>query len=58
MDAKQIIEKLGGTFAVANICEVTPGAVSQWKKRGIPNGHLKFLQTKYSKVFSEFGQKA
>jgi len=36
MDTTEIIETLGGTFAVAKRCGVTPGAVSQWKHNGLP----------------------
>lgn len=53
MDTNKIIEKLGGTYAVARLCQVTPGAVSQWKTRCIPRGHLNFLKTKFPKVFEE-----
>ena len=43
MQTNQIINTLGGTAKVASLCQVTPGAVSQWKKHGIPRGHLNFL---------------
>jgi len=36
MDTTEIIDTLGGTFAVAKRCGVTPGAVSQWKHNGLP----------------------
>ena len=36
MDTSEIIATLGGTFAVAKRCGVTPGAVSQWKHNGLP----------------------
>lgn len=49
-----IIERLGGTVATAELCEVTPGAVSQWKKEGgIPKGQLKFLRAIRPDVFDE-----
>ncbi len=41
--SEQIIATLGGTYKVASLCQVTPSAVSQWKRRGIPRGHLNFL---------------
>lgn len=46
MDAKanRIIDELGGTNAVAELCEVTPQAVSQWREDGIPNARLMFLR--------------
>jgi DNA-binding transcriptional regulator YdaS (Cro superfamily) len=36
MNTSEIISTLGGTFAVAKRCGVTPGAVSQWKHNGLP----------------------
>ncbi len=47
MQSVQIIKTLGGTYQVAALCQVTPGAVSQWKRRGIPRGHLNFLMLCY-----------
>lgn len=55
----QFIELLGGTSAVARTCEVTRGAVSQWKKSGIPKAQKNYLKTKfpsqYKEVFEEMG---
>ncbi|WP_136420317.1 carph-isopro domain-containing protein [Herbaspirillum sp. ST 5-3] len=49
-----IIERLGGTAATAELCEVTPGAVSQWKKEtGIPKSQLKFLRAIRPDVFDD-----
>ena len=36
MNDHDLINALGGTSAVARICNVRPQAVSQWKKKGIP----------------------
>lgn len=47
----QIIDALGGTSEVARLCEVTPGAVSQWKTEGIPKPRLMFLRLARPKVF-------
>lgn len=44
MDASKIIDALGGTNAVAELCEVTPQAVSQWREDGIPKARLMFLR--------------
>ena len=42
MDTKErIIAKFGGTNTVAEICDVTPGAVSQWEL--IPARHQSTL---------------
>lgn len=55
MDPNKIIDRLGGTGKVAEICERTPGAVSQWRKRvgGIPRHHLRFLRAIKPKIFKE-----
>lgn len=51
MDASKIIDALGGTNAVAELCEVTPQAVSQWREVGIPNARLMFLKLARPEVF-------
>lgn len=42
--ASHLIDALGGTKAVADICEVSSQAVSQWRADGIPKARLKFLK--------------
>lgn len=44
MDAQEIINRLGGTAKTAALCNVTPGAVSQWIPNGIPSARLMFLK--------------
>jgi len=44
MDASKIIDELGGTTAVAELCKVTPQAVSQWREDGIPPARLMFIK--------------
>jgi transcriptional regulator with XRE-family HTH domain len=44
MDATKIIEALDGPSRVAELCGVTPGAVSQWKHNGIPKPWMKYFQ--------------
>lgn len=51
MDASKIIDDLGGTNAVAELCEVTPQAVSQWREDGIPNARLMFLKLARPDIF-------
>jgi hypothetical protein len=51
MDATKIIELLGGTTRVAEMCDVTPGAVSQWKNNGIPKPWLRFFESQHPEVF-------
>lgn len=53
MDANKIIDMLGGTGEVARLCEVFPGAVSQWRKDGIPRARLMFLRLARPEVFAE-----
>ena len=50
MSAEQQIEfikELGGVSAVAEICGITRGAVSQWQKNGIPKAQMNFLKAKF-----------
>lgn len=52
MDSNKIIDLLGGTQCVADLCEVTKGAVSQWRTEGIPNARLMFLKLARPEVFA------
>jgi DNA-binding transcriptional regulator YdaS (Cro superfamily) len=40
---EQIITLLGGVTKVANMCEVSLPAVSQWKSSGIPKDKMMYL---------------
>lgn len=51
MDSNKIIDALGGTGAVAELCHVTTGAVSQWRTSGIPQARLMFLKLARPDVF-------
>ncbi|RRD90413.1 Cro/CI family transcriptional regulator [Conchiformibius steedae] len=51
------IRRLGGVKKVAEICGVTKGAVSQWKKRRIPLAQMNFLKTKFPNEFNEIQEK-
>lgn len=53
MNANQIIDALGGTSEVANICNVTTGAVSQWRENGIPAARLMYLRLLRPDVFAD-----
>lgn len=51
MNDEQIIEALGGTSAVAKLCEVTLPSVSEWKQKGIPRARRMYLQVIRPEVF-------
>jgi hypothetical protein len=40
----EIIDELGGTSAVAKLCEIKPSSVSEWRQSGIPKGRRKYFQ--------------
>lgn len=44
MSDSDIIDKLGGTFRVAEICQVKPPSVSGWRNHGIPAARRQYLQ--------------
>lgn len=44
MDPNLIIDRLGGTTAVAALCNVAPQAVSQWREKGIPEARAMYLR--------------
>lgn len=60
MDTNQIIDELGGTVAVANMCGLTSGAVSQWRtsETGIPKPWMKFFQAIRPDVFAAIRKKS
>lgn len=55
MTSSDLIDALGGTSEVAGLCEVTTGAVSQWRNDGIPQARLMYLRVIRPDVFEEVG---
>lgn len=53
--ASQIIDTLGGTAAVAKLCQVKAPSVSDWRKHGIPAARRQFLQLLRPDAFSGSG---
>ncbi len=52
MNVSDIIEKLGGTTAVARLCKVAPPSVSEWRSRNvIPRARLMYLELLRPDVF-------
>ena len=49
--ANTVIDRLGGTSAVAKICEIKPPSVHEWRATGIPKARLQFLRLAYPHVF-------
>jgi len=49
MNTTEIIDCLGGTFAVAKLCRVTPAACSQWRNNGMPVARLVLLAAELEK---------
>lgn len=49
----QIIDALGGTSKTAELCEIEPPSVSEWRKNGIPHARLMFLKLARPDVFSK-----
>lgn len=53
MDIQKIVAGFGGTTKLAEICHVTPSAISQWMSNGIPEARLMYLKLLKPKVFAE-----
>lgn len=49
----RIIDALGGTGVVAEMCEVSAPAVSQWRDNGIPKAQLRYLKLAKRKIFKQ-----
>ena len=56
--ANKVIDHLGGTVAVAQLCHVTKGAVSQWRINGLPDGRMQFLETRCPELFLSFANQS
>lgn len=53
MDARNIIQELGGTSATARFFECRPAAVSQWKRENkLPNARLLHLKAARPDLFA------
>jgi hypothetical protein len=53
MTHSEIIDALGGTSKVAELCEVTTGAVSQWRDDVIPRARLLFFKAIRPDLFQD-----
>lgn len=57
MDTKHphstIIDRIGGTNETADLCQVKPQAVSQWRTNGIPPARLMYLKLLRPEAFAD-----
>ena len=44
------IDEMGGTEVVADLCEVSSSAVSQWRQNGIPKARLMYLRMRRKNI--------
>jgi hypothetical protein len=44
VDIDKLIDECGGTSETARLFGITPGAVSQWREKGIPAARLMVLR--------------
>lgn len=51
-ESTRVIDAIGGTVKVARLCSVTKGAVSQWRRDGIPEARLMYLRLLRPDVFA------
>jgi len=51
MTDSELIDMAGGTHAVAVLCKVTDGGVTQWRTNGIPRARRLYLELALPKVF-------
>ncbi len=52
-ESSQIIDRLGGTSAVATMCEINPASVSEWRRKDIPKARLMYLRVIRPEAFPE-----
>lgn len=58
IEHSNLIDSLGGTTAVARACEVSPQAVSKWKREGIPKDKLMFIELRFAKQIRQLKKAA
>jgi len=49
-----LIDALGGTSKAAEFFEITAGAVSQWRRHGIPKSRKKTLRYAKPKIYRQW----
>lgn len=47
----ELIDRLGGTAKVAQLCDLTSGAVSQWRTNGIPKAWKLFFRLRSPRLY-------
>lgn len=53
MNASEIIDELGGTAAVAKLCDVRQPSVSEWRRFGIPKAREQYLRLLRPDLFTD-----
>ena len=53
-----LIEAMGGTSVVADLCRIKPPSVSEWKRDGIPKARRDYLSLLRPDVFGPPPQEA
>ena len=52
-NAAEIIQRLGGPTRIAELCDISAQAVSQWVHNGIPKARMQFLELARPDVFGK-----
>lgn len=53
MTPSDIIDRLGGTCAVAKIFDIFPQAVTAWRREGIPKAREMYLKLAFPEAFED-----
>lgn len=53
----EVIDRLGGTAAVARLCKVRQPSVTAWRTNGIPDARRQFLELLRPDVFGPAPEK-
>jgi len=56
--ANKVIDSLGGTSAVARMCDIKIPSVSEWRHNGIPKPWKKYLMCAHPEAFGMKKKKA
>lgn len=56
--ANAVIDRLGGTSAVARIFDIRPSSVHQWRIDGLPKARLQYLKVAFPKILKSIEEAA
>lgn len=54
----KLIDLLGGTTVVADMFKIKKPSVSAWRKNGIPDARMMYLEIRYKNIIRKFREES